>query len=167
VCFGGRVFAPGEPNGIERVKIDPCQKVKPEIDQSLLVSLRIKNHRRSNVLVSPTPMKTLILLRVALILILLELTASVGLCDSEVAVGSSGPVIAFRVNSFLGWTFKFRNDSDATYTAVFAINGRPDLKAVPAHRTVKAAFVLGREVPTFHFAPKIGELKRQTLIPVD
>jgi hypothetical protein len=118
-------------------------------------------------LVSRRPMKTLILLRVALSLILLELTASISLGDSEVAVGSSGPVIAVRVNSFLGWTFKLRNDSDTAYTAVFAINGRPDLRAVPAHRTVKAGFVLGREVPTFHFAPRIRELKQLTTIPMD
>lgn len=142
--FGGRVFAPSEPNWIERIKMNPPQK--------------------SNKFVSRIPMKTLILLRVALSLILLGLTASVGLCDSEVVVGSSQPVTAFRVNSFLGWTIKLRNDSDSTYTAVFSINGWADSKAVPAHSTVKAGYVLGREVPTFHFAPKIGGLKHQAVI---
>lgn len=99
-------------------------------------------------------MNTLLLIRATLALLTLGLTASVGLCDSEVRVGTSGPVTAFRVNSCLGWAIKLRNDSNTTYTAIFAINGWADLRVVPPHRTVKAGYVLGREIPSFHFAPK-------------
>jgi hypothetical protein len=86
-------------------------------------------------------------------LIGLGLTASVGFCDSEATVGISGPLIAFRVNTFLGWAIKIRNDSDVTYRAIYAINDWANLRIVPPHSTVKAGCVLGREIPSFHFAP--------------
>jgi hypothetical protein len=98
-------------------------------------------------------MKTLLLFRVMLGLLVLGLTASVGFCDSEEKVGISGPLIAFRVNAFLGWAIKIRNDSDVTYRAIYAINDWADLKIIPPHSTVKAGYVLGREIPSFRFAP--------------
>jgi hypothetical protein len=98
-------------------------------------------------------MKTLLLFGVTLGLMVSGLTASAGFCDSDAAVGTSGPLIAFRVNAFLGWAIKIRNDSDKTYTAIYAINDRADLKIVPPHSTVKAGYVLGREIPSFRFAP--------------
>jgi hypothetical protein len=99
-------------------------------------------------------MKSLLLFRATLGLIALGLTPSVGLCSSEVTVGASGPLKALRVNAFLGWAIELRNDSDATYTAAYAINGWADLRSVPPHSTVKAGYVLGREIPSFYFAPK-------------
>jgi hypothetical protein len=100
-------------------------------------------------------MNTLLSIRVTLALLALGLTASVGLCDSQVTVGTSGPLTAFRVNCCLGWVIKLRNNSNTRYTAIFAINGWADLKVVPPHRTVNAGYVLGREIPRFHFAPKL------------
>jgi hypothetical protein len=99
-------------------------------------------------------MKTLLLVRVALALIVFGLTACVGFSRSEVPVGTSGPLTAFRVTAPLGWAIQIRNDSDAKYTALYAINGRPALKIVPAHGIIKAGYVLGREIPSFNFAPK-------------
>jgi hypothetical protein len=79
-----------------------------------------------------TGMKILKLFRVTLGLIVIGLTPSVGLCQSEATggnsgplvslglrrsettVGNSGPLTAFRVNAFLGWAIELRNDSDAT-----------------------------------------------------
>jgi hypothetical protein len=99
-------------------------------------------------------MKTLWPLRLPLALIVLVLTASVGFSRSEVLVGTSGPLKAFRVKAPLGWTIQIRNDSDAKHTALYAINGSPALKVIPAHSTVKAGYVLGEEIPSFAFAPK-------------
>jgi hypothetical protein len=93
------------------------------------------------------------LLRVALALIVFELTACAGSSRSEVAVGTSGPLTAFRVKAPLGWAIQIRNDSDAKHTALYSINGRPALEVVPAHGTIKAGYVLGREIPAFNFAP--------------
>jgi hypothetical protein len=76
-----------------------------------------------------------------------------GLCRSETTVGTSGPVKAFRVNASLGWAIELRNDSDATYTAIYAINDWAGLRVVPPHSTVRAGYVLGQEIPSFHFAP--------------
>ena len=100
-------------------------------------------------------MNTLLSIRATLALVALGLTASVGLCDSEVTVGTSGPLTAFRVNRCLGWVIELRNDSNTTYTAIYAINGWADLKVVPPHKTVKAGYMLGREIPSFHFAPRL------------
>ena len=98
-------------------------------------------------------MKTSLLLRVTLALIVLGLTAPAGFCISDATVGISGPLTAFRENAFLGFAIKIRNDSDVTYTAVYAINDWADLRIVPPHSTVKAGYVLGREIPSFRFAP--------------
>lgn len=104
-----------------------------------------------------------LLFRGMLGLIVIGLTASAGFCGTETAVGvpgpmitvgSSGPITAFRVHACLGWAIKLRNDSDETYTALYAINDWADLKVVPPHSTVKAGYVLGREIPSFRFAPK-------------
>jgi hypothetical protein len=86
-------------------------------------------------------MKTLKLFRVTLGLIVIALTPSVGLCQSEATVGTSGPITAFRVNAFLGWAIELRNDFDATYTAIYAINEWAGLRVVPPHSTVKAGYV--------------------------
>ncbi len=75
-----------------------------------------------------------------------------GISDSRVWVGASGPFVAFRVPAFLGWAINIRNESNQNYSALYTINGWADLRAVPAHRTVRAGFVLGREIPTFKFA---------------
>jgi len=88
-----------------------------------------------------------------LALIVLGLTASVGFCDSEVEVGTSGPLTAFRVKACFGWEIKLRNDSDLTYRALYAINDWADSKVVPPHSTAKGGYVLGREIPSFRFAP--------------
>ncbi len=77
---------------------------------------------------------------------------AVGFSDSGVTVGASGPLIAFRVPAFLGWAIRIRNDSAQSESALYTINGWADLRAVPAHRTVRAGYVLGREIPTFRFA---------------
>jgi hypothetical protein len=98
-------------------------------------------------------MKTVLLSRAMLILLTLGLTASIGLSQTEPTVGTTGPLTAFRACAFLGWNIKIRNDSDVPYTAIFAINRWADLRIVPAHRTVNAGYVLGREIPSFHFAP--------------
>ena len=103
-----------------------------------------------------TGMKILKLFRVTLGLIVIGLTPSVGLCQSEATGGNSGPLTAFRVNAFLGWAIELRNDSDATYTAIYAINEWAGLRVVPPHSTVRAGYVLGREIPVFQFAPKVG-----------
>ena len=99
-------------------------------------------------------MRTILSLRLPLALIVLVLTASVGFSRSELLVGTSGSLKAFRVNAPLGWTIQIKNDSDAKQTALYAINGSPALKVVPAHGTVKAGYVLGREIPSFNFAPE-------------
>jgi hypothetical protein len=98
-------------------------------------------------------MKSLLLLRVALPLIAFGLSACAGSARSGIGVGTSGPLAAFRVCAPLGWAFQIRNDSDTTHKALYSINGRPGLEVVPAHRTVIAGYVLGREIPTFNFAP--------------
>jgi hypothetical protein len=98
-------------------------------------------------------MKTSLLLRVTLVLIVLGLTAPAGFCISDSTIGISGPLIAYRECAFLGWAIKIRNDSDVTYTAVYAINDWADLRIVPPHSTVKAGYVLGREIPSFRFGP--------------
>jgi hypothetical protein len=98
-------------------------------------------------------MKSSWLLRVALPLIAFGLSACAGTTRSAVGVGTSGPLAAFRVCAPLGWAFRIRNDSDATRSALYSINGSPALKVVPAHGTIKAGYVLGREIPTFNFAP--------------
>jgi hypothetical protein len=98
-------------------------------------------------------MKTLLLLRVALPLIAFGLTACASSTRPAVGVATSGPLAAFRVEAPLGWAFQIRNDSDAARNALYSINGRPALKVVPAHGTVKAGYVLGSEIPTFNFAP--------------
>jgi hypothetical protein len=100
-------------------------------------------------------MKTLSLLRVTLALILFGLTACVGSHRSEVTVGTSGPLTASRVCAPLGWKFQIRNDSDTRYGALYAVNGRPALEFVPAHGTIKTGYVLGREIPSFKFAPPV------------
>ena len=99
-------------------------------------------------------MKTSLLFRVAQPVIAVGLTALAGCSQSETMVGTSGPLKALRVQAFLGWDIKIRNDSDTKHVAVYAINGKPNLTVVPAHRTVKAGYVLGREIPNFYFAPK-------------
>jgi hypothetical protein len=99
-------------------------------------------------------MKTLLLLRGALTLIVFGLTACAGSSRSGVPVAISGPLTAYRVPAVLGWKFRIRNDSDANYTALYAVNGWADLKVVPAHCSIKTGYVLGREIPSFSFAPK-------------
>jgi hypothetical protein len=119
-------------------------------------------------------MKTLKLFRLIVEFIVIALTPSVGLCQSaatagtsgplfslglsrsQTTVGASGPITAFRVNTFLGWAIELRNDSDATYTAIYAINQCAGLRVVPPHSTVRAGYVLGREIPSFRFAPRVG-----------
>jgi hypothetical protein len=101
-------------------------------------------------------MNTVLLFRAMLTLLILGLTASIGFSQAEVTVGTSGPLTAFRTCAFLGWDIKIRNDSDAPYTAIFAINRWADLRIVPPHRTVNARYVLGSEIPSFHFAPHGG-----------
>jgi hypothetical protein len=98
-------------------------------------------------------MKTVLLFRATLTLLILGLTASIGFSETEPTVGTSGPLIAFRTCAFLGWDIKIRNDSDVPYTAIFAINRWADLRIIPPHRTVNAGYVLGSEIPSFHFAP--------------
>jgi hypothetical protein len=90
--------------------------------------------------------------RVAQRLIAIGLTALAGCSHSETMVGTSGPLRAFRTQAFLGWEIIIKNDSDVTYPALYDINLWTSLKHVPAHGTVKAGYVLGREIPTFDFA---------------
>jgi hypothetical protein len=100
-------------------------------------------------------MKTLLSLRMALALIVFGLTASVGFSRTpDVPVGTSGPLTAFRVKTLFGWAFQVRNDADTPYTALYAVNGAPGRKVVPAHHTVRAGYAFGREIPSFNFAPK-------------
>jgi hypothetical protein len=98
-------------------------------------------------------MKNLLLLRVALPLIAFGLTACAGSARPGVGVGRSGPLTAFRVEAPLGWAFQIRNDSDISQKALYSVNGRPGLNVVPAHGSIKVGYVLGREIPTFNFAP--------------
>jgi hypothetical protein len=67
-------------------------------------------------------------------------------------IATSGPLKAFRVQAFLGWDIIIKNDSDVKHPALYDINGWADRKDVPARGTVKAGYVLGREMPTFNFA---------------
>jgi hypothetical protein len=90
--------------------------------------------------------------RVAQPLIAIGLTAFAGCSQPETMIGTSGPLTAFRAQAFLGWEIKIKNDSDAKHPALYAINGWTGLKHVPAHGTVKAGYVLGREIPGFYFA---------------
>jgi hypothetical protein len=101
-------------------------------------------------------MNTVSLFRAQLTLLILGLTASIALSQTDPTVGTSGPLTAFRSSAFLGWEIRIRNDSDAPYTAIFAINRWADLRIVPPHRTVKAGYILGSEIPSFHFAPRGG-----------
>jgi hypothetical protein len=101
---------------------------------------------------SLTGMKTSLLFRVTLGLFLLGLTPTIGFSHSDDVVGTLGPLTAYREQRCLGWKIKLRNDSDVQYTAIYTINGWADLKVVPPHGTVKAGYVLGREIPTFRFA---------------
>jgi hypothetical protein len=99
-------------------------------------------------------MKTRLLFQVAPPLIAIGMTAFAGCSQSETTLGTSGPLTAFRVQGLLGWDIKIKNDSNAKHIAIYSINGEPNLKAVPAHKTIKAGYVLGREIPSFYFAPK-------------
>jgi hypothetical protein len=109
-------------------------------------------------------MNTVSLFRVPLTLLILGLTASIAFSQTQPTVGTSGPLTAFRACAFLGWEIKIRNDSDAPYTAIFAINRWADLRIVPPHRTVNAGYVLGSEIPSFHFAPAIrGSVVRNSI----
>jgi hypothetical protein len=92
------------------------------------------------------------LFRVAQPLIAIGLTALAGCSQSETKIGTSGPLTASREQAFLGWEIKIRNNSDKTYPALYDINGSASLKHVPAHGSVKAGYVLGREIPSFDFA---------------
>jgi hypothetical protein len=93
-----------------------------------------------------------LLFRVVQPLIGLGLIALAGCSQSETMIGTSGPLTAFRTQAWLGWEIKIKNDSDAKYPALYAINGFAGLKHVPAHGTVKAGYALGREIPDFDFA---------------
>ena len=93
-----------------------------------------------------------LLFRVAQPLIAIGLAALAGCSQSETMVGTSGPLTAFRAQVFLGLEIRIKNDSNAKYPALYAINGWTGLKHVPAHGTVKAGYVLGREIPIFYFA---------------
>jgi hypothetical protein len=97
-------------------------------------------------------MNSPLLFRVVQPLIAICLAALAGCSQSETMIGTSGPLTAFRIQAFLGWEIKIRNDSDVTYPALYDINFWTDLKHVPAHGTVKAGYVFGRELPTFYFA---------------
>lgn len=103
---------------------------------------------------SLTGMKTSLFSRVTLGLFLLGLMPAVGFSHSDYVVGTLGPLTAYQEQSCLGWKIKLRNNSDVQYTAIYTINGWADLKVVPPHGTVKAGYVLGREIPTFRFAPE-------------
>ena len=93
-----------------------------------------------------------LLFRVAAPLIAIGLTALAGCSQSETMVGTSGPLTAYRTQAFLGWEIRIRNDSDVTYPALYDINGWASLEHVPARQTIKAGYVLGREIPVFYFA---------------
>ncbi len=99
-------------------------------------------------------MNTVSLFRAPLTLLILGLSASIAFSQTDPTVGTSGPLTAFRTCAFLGWEIRIRNDSDAPHTAIFAINRWADLRVVPPHRTVTAGYVLGSEIPSFHFAPR-------------
>jgi hypothetical protein len=99
-------------------------------------------------------MKTLLSFRIALALIGFGLTASVGFSRSDVPVGTSGPLTAFRVKTLFGWAIQIRNDSDTKSTALYAVNGSPDRKVIPPHHTIRAGYAFGREIPSFNFAPE-------------
>jgi hypothetical protein len=107
-------------------------------------------------------MNSPLLFRVAQPLIAIGLAALAGCSHSETMIGTSGPLTAFRVQAFLGWEIEIKNHSDAKYPALYAINGWTSLRHVPAHGTVKAGYVLGREIPTFYFAepPLRGSQRR-------
>jgi hypothetical protein len=97
--------------------------------------------------------KTLLLVRVVgLVLIVLGLTTQGSLARSEVMVGTAGPLTALRTVAPLGWWIKVRNSSDATYAAVYTINGQVERKVLPPHKTTNVGYVLAREIPTFRFA---------------
>jgi hypothetical protein len=90
--------------------------------------------------------------RIARLLMVFSLTVLAGCSQSETMIGRSGPLSAFRRQAFLGWEIRIKNASDAEYPALYAINGWTDLRHVPAHGSVKAGYVLGREIPSFFFA---------------
>ena len=97
-------------------------------------------------------MNSSLLFRVVRPLIAIGLAALAGCSQSETLIRTSGPLTAFRAQAFLGWEIRIKNGSDVEYPALYAINGWTDLRQVPAHGTVKAGYVLGREIPTFYFA---------------
>jgi hypothetical protein len=85
-------------------------------------------------------------------LIAIGLAVLAGCSQSETIIGTSGPLTAFRAQAFLGWDIKIKNDSDVKHPALYEINGWVGRKDVPAHGTVNAGHVLGREIPSFYFA---------------
>lgn len=93
-----------------------------------------------------------LLFRVAQPLMAAGLAALAGCSQSETMIGTSGPLRAFRAQAFLGWEITIKNDYDVKYPALYSINGWVGLRHVPAHGTVKAGYVFGREIPTFYFA---------------
>ena len=97
-------------------------------------------------------MNSSLLFRVVRPLIAIGLAALAGCSQSETMIGTSGPLRAFRAQAFLGWEIRIKNDSNAKYPALYAINGWTGLRHVPAHETVKAGYVFGREIPSFWFA---------------
>jgi hypothetical protein len=127
--------------------LERCQELLADPDACSAAA----SHRLTPQL-SRNGMNSSLLFQVAPPLIAICLAALAGCSQSETMIGSSGPLRAFRAQAFLGWEIKIKNDSDAKYPALYVINGSTDLRHVPAHGTVKAGYVLGREIPTFYFA---------------
>ena len=97
-------------------------------------------------------MRTLVLMRFGLVLAVLGLTTPVGLAQSEVMIATAGPLIVLRAGVPLGWSIRVWNSSDATYSALYVINGKVERKLLPPRKRTNVGYVLGREIPVFQFA---------------
>src|SRR5258708_28165834 len=100
-------------------------------------------------------MRTILSLRLTLTLIVLGLNAAVGFCGTQVPVGTSGPLTAFRVKAPLGWAFQIRNDSAARESAHYAVHGRPALTFVPALDPLHYVTSLVPQFLRFQYAPTV------------
>src|SRR6516162_745213 len=97
-------------------------------------------------------MRTLLLMRIGLVLAVFGFSTPVGLAGPEVMIATAGPLIVLRTGVPLGWSIRVWNSSDATYSVLYTINGEVERKLLPPRRRTNVGYILAREIPVFQFA---------------
>ena len=97
-------------------------------------------------------MRTLLWVRIGLVLAVFGFSTPVGLAGPEVMIATAGPLIVLRTGVPLGWSIRVWNSSDATYSVLYVINGDVERKSLPPRKRKNIGYVRGREVPVFRLA---------------